>query len=497
MEKVTRLFRGAMLATVIVPFAGLLTLPTTQSVSAADYGVKISNGAQVLSNIDGTVTFAGGTVKQTKTADGQVNLYLNGVTLNQNGDGTSIASTGNQQTHLYFQGDKPSVVEGALQGITAVTGTANLLGGSRDALAVYAEDMPGMASVMQLEGNFAKPVTLTHKEGSKTVPTITLGKDDGTRLNQLILAGKATDSAIGGDAIIYNPERVLSGNLDKIVGPTSWRVDYDQNDTDWSDAANYSIRPLSLKGPNGETATRIEVSSLPLSFKANNLAVVNSTKLATDKINPTDLYTAGNGQPVTVSLSQNGTDYTNFNGGQLAAGEYDVKVSQPANVDKGVFGSEATGQLVVQTAPTPTPAPSTPVTPTVVAPTATPVTPVVPTVVFVSTPAATTTATQTATPAKQVPAAANATLHHGSVNDPLHGPLEVDMPVKSKTTAKAPAKEAKHENAFLKRAAGLSTQAVVAIWSVAVLVFVGLVYLGMRWAKQAQVVEVNDDTEEK
>lgn len=507
MEKVTRLFRGAMLATVIVPFAGLLTLPTTQSVSAADYGVKISNGAQVLSNIDGTVTFAGGTVKQTKTADGQVNLYLNGVTLNQNGDGTSIASTGNQQTHLYFQGDKPSVVEGALQGITAVTGTANLLGGFRDALAVYAEDMPGMASVMQLEGNFAKPVTLTHKEGSKTVPTITLGKDDGTRLNQLILAGKATDSAIGGDAIIYNPERVLSGNLDKIVGATSWRVDYDQNDTDWSDAANYSTRPLSLKGPNGETATRIEVSSLPLSFKANNLAVVNSTKLATDKINPTDLYTAGNGQPVTVSLSQNGTDYTNFNGGQLAAGEYDVKVSQPANVDKGVFGSEATGQLVVQTAPTPapnngggttpTPAPSTPVTPTVVAPTATPVTPVVPTVVFVSTPAATTTATQTATPAKQVPAAANATLHHGSVNDPLHGPLEVDMPVKSKTTAKAPAKEAKHENAFLKRAAGLSTQAVVAIWSVAVLVFVGLVYLGMRWAKQAQVVEVNDDTEEK
>lgn len=509
MEKVTRLFRGAMLATVIVPFAGLLTLPTTQSVSAADYGVKISHGAQVLSNIDGTVTFAGGTVKQTKTADGQVNLYLNGVTLNQNGDGTSIASTGNQQTHLYFQGDKPSVVEGALQGITAVTGTASLLGGSRDALAVYAEDMPGMASVMQLEGNFAKPVTLTHKEGSKTVPTITLGKDDGTRLNQLILAGKATDSAIGGDAIIYNPERVLSGNLDKIVGATSWRVDYDQNDTDWSDAANYSTRPLSLKGPNGETATRIEVSSLPLLFKANNLAVVNATKLATDTINPTDLYTAGNGQPVTVSLSQNGTDYTNFNGGQLAAGEYDVKVSQPANVDKGVFGSEATGQLVVQTAPTPapnngggttptpTPAPSTPVTPTVVAPTATPVTPVVPTVVFVSTPAATTTATQTATPAKQVPAAANATLHHGSVNDPLHGPLEVDMPVKSKTTAKAPAKEAKHENAFLKRAAGLSTQAVVAIWSVAVLVFVGLVYLGMRWVKQAQVVEVNDDTEEK
>lgn len=254
---------------------------------------------------------------------------------------------------------------------------------------------------------------------------------------------------------------------------------------------------------------QIEVSSLPLSFKANNLAVVNSTKLAIDKINPTDLYTAGNGQPVTVSLSQNGTDYTNFNGGQLAAGEYDVKVSQPANVDKGVFGSEATGQLVVQaaltpapnngggTTPTPTPAPSTPVTPTVVAPTATPVTPVVPTVVFVSTPAATTTATQTATPAKQVPAAANATLHHGSVNDPLHGPLEVDVPVKSKTTAKAPAKEAKHESAFLKRAAGLSTQAVVAIWSVAVLVFVGLVYLGMRWAKQAQVVEVNDDTEEK
>ena len=62
MEKVTRLFRGAMLATVIVPFAGLLTLPTAQSVSAADYGVKISNGTQVLSNIDGTVTFAGGTV---------------------------------------------------------------------------------------------------------------------------------------------------------------------------------------------------------------------------------------------------------------------------------------------------------------------------------------------------------------------------------------------------------------------------------------------------
>ena len=73
MEKVTRLFRGAMLATVIVPFAGLLTLPTAQSVSAADYGVKISNGTQVLSNIDGTVTFAGGTDKQTKTADGQVN----------------------------------------------------------------------------------------------------------------------------------------------------------------------------------------------------------------------------------------------------------------------------------------------------------------------------------------------------------------------------------------------------------------------------------------
>lgn len=112
-----------------------------------------------------------------------------------------------------------------------------------------------------------------------------------------------------------------------------------------------------------------------------------------------------------------------------------------------------------------------------------------------TTPAATQTATQA--PAKQVPAAANATLHHGAVNDPLHGPLEVDMPVKSKTTAKAPAKEVKHKNDFLKRAAGLSTQAVVAIWSVAVLVFVGLVYLGMRWAKQAQVAEINDDTEEK
>ena len=103
---------------------------------------------------------------------------------------------------------------------------------------------------------------------------------------------------------------------------------------------NYSIRPLSLKGPNGETATRIEVSSLPLAFKANNLAVVNSTKLATDKINPTDLYTAGNGQPVTVSISQNGTDYTTFNGGELTAGQYSVKVSQPANVDKGVFGAK-------------------------------------------------------------------------------------------------------------------------------------------------------------
>lgn len=288
MEKVTRLFRGAMLATVIVPFAGLLTLPTAQSVSAADYGVKISNGTQVLSNIDGTVTFAGGTVKQTKTADGRVNLYLAGVTLNPNGDGASIVSTGNQPTHLYFQGDKPSVVKGALQGIATVTGTADLLGGSRDALAVYAEDTPGMASEMQLEGDFAKPVTLTHKDGSKAVPTITLGKDDATRLNQLILAGKSTDSVVGGDAIIYNPERVLSGNLEKIVGATSWRVDYDQNDTDWSDAANYSTRPLSLKGPDGETATRIEVSSVPLAFKANNLAVVNTTKLAAEKINPTD-----------------------------------------------------------------------------------------------------------------------------------------------------------------------------------------------------------------
>ena len=66
-----------------------------------------------------------------------------------------------------------------------------------------------MASEMQLEGDFAKPVTLTHKDGSKAVPTITLGKDDATRLNQLILAGKSTDSVVGGDAIIYNPERVL------------------------------------------------------------------------------------------------------------------------------------------------------------------------------------------------------------------------------------------------------------------------------------------------
>ena len=509
MEKVTRLFRGAMLATVIVPFAGLLTLPTAQSVSAADYGVKISNGTQVLSNIDGTVTFAGGTVKQTKTADGQVNLYLAGVTLNPNGDGASIVSTGNQQTHLYFQGEKPSVVKGALQGITTVTGAASLLGGSRDALAVYAEDTPGMASEMQLEGDFAKPVTLTHKDGSKAVSTITLGKDDATRLNQLILAGKSTDSVVGGDAIIYNPERVLSGNLDKIVGATSWRVDYDQNDTDWSDAANYSTRPLSLKGPNGETATRIEVSSVPLAFKANNLAVVNTTKLAAEKINPTDLYTAGNGQPVTVSISQNGSDYTTFNGGELAAGQYSVKVSQPANVDKGVFGGEATGELTVQTTPapapnngggtTPTPVPSTPVTTATVTPTATPVTPAVSRAVVASTPATTTAAPQTATaaPAKQTPAAANATLHHGAASDPLHGPLEVDMPVKSKTTAKAPAKDAKHENAFLKRAAGLSTQAVVAIWSVAVLVFVGLVYLGMRWAKQPQAAEVNDDIEEK
>ena len=508
MEKVTRLFRGAMLVTVIVPFAGLLTLPAAQSVSAADYGVKISNGTQVLSNIDGTVTFAGGTVKQTKTADGQVNLYLNGVTLNPNGEGTSIASTANQQTHLYFQGEKPSVVKGALQGITTVTGTANLLGGSRNASAVYAEDTPGMASEMQLEGDFAKPVTLTHKDGSKAVPTITLGKDDATRLDQLILAGKSTDGVVGGDAIIYNPGRVLSGDLDKIVGATSWRVDYDQNDTDWSDAANYSTRPLSLKGPNGETPTRIEVSSTPLSFKDNNLAVVNAIKLANEKINPTDLYIAGNGQPVTVSLSQNGSDYTTFNGGELAAGQYSVKVSQPADVEKGVFGGEATGQLIVQTTPTPapnngggstpTPAPSTPITPAATTPAATTVTPAVSTVVFVptaTTPATTQTATQA--PAKQVPAAANATLHHGAVNDPLHGPLEVDMPVKSKTTAKAPAKEVKHKNDFLKRAAGLSTQAVVAIWSVAVLVFVGLVYLGMRWAKQAQVAEVNDDTEEK
>ena len=495
MEKVTRLFRGAMLATVIVPFAGLLTLPAAQSVSAADYGVKISNGTQVLSNTDGTVTFAGGTVKQTKTADGQVNLYLNGVTLNPNGEGTSIASTANQQTHLYFQSEKPSVVKGGLQGITSVAGTANLLGGSRDALAVYAEDTPGMASEIQLEGDFAKPVTLTHKDGSKTVPTITLGKDDATRLDQLILAGKSTDGVIGGEAIIYQPGRVLSGNLDKIVGATSWRVDYDQNDTDWSDAANYSTRPLSLKGPNGEMATRIEVSSTPLSFKDNNLAVVNATKLANEKINPTDLYIAGNG-----ITCQNGSDYTTFNGGELADGQYSVKVSQPADVEKGVFGGEATGQLIVQTTPTPTPtpAPSTPITPAATTPAATTVTPAVSTVVFVptaTTPAATQTAAQA--PAKQVPAAANATLHHGAVNDPLHGPLEVDMPVKSKTTAKAPAKEVKHKNDFLKRAAGLSTQAVVAIWSVAVLVFVGLVYLCMRWAKQAQVAEVNDDTEEK
>lgn len=323
------------------------------------------------------------------------------------------------------------------------------------------------------------------------------------------MAGKSTDSVVGGDAIIYNPERVLSGNLDKIVGATSWRVDYDQNDTDWSDAANYSTRPLSLKGPNGETATRIEVSSVPLAFKANNLAVVNTTKLAAEKINPTDLYTAGNGQPVTVSISQNGSDYTTFNGGELAAGQYSVKVSQPANVDKGVFGGEATGELIVQTMPapvpnngggnTPTPVPSTPVTPAAVTPTATPVTPAVSRAIVASTPATTTPATQTATaaPAKQTPAAANATLHHGAASDPLHGPLEVDMPVKSKTTAKAPAKDAKHENAFLKRAAGLSTQAVVAIWSVAVLVFVGLVYLGMRWAKQPQAAEVNDNNEEK
>ena len=297
--------------------------------------------------------------------------------------------------------------------------------------------------------------------------------------------------------------------MDKIIGATSWRVDYDQNDTDWSDAANYSTRPLSLKGPNGETATRIEVSSVPLAFKANNLAVVNTTKLAAEKINPTDLYTAGNGQPVTVSISQNGSDYTTFNGGELAAGQYSVKVSQPANVDKGVFGGEATGELTVQTTPapapnngggtTPTPVPSTPVTPATVTPTATPVTPAVSRAVVASTPATTTAATQTVTaaPAKQTPAAANATLHHGAASDPLHGPLEVDMPVKSKTTAKAPAKDAKHENAFLKRAAGLSTQAVVAIWSVAVLVFVGLVYLGMRWAKQPQAAEVNDNNEEK
>ena len=70
MEKVTRLFRGAMLATVIVPFAGLLTWPTAQSGSAADYGAKISNVTQLLSNIDGTVTFAVGTVKQPNPADG-------------------------------------------------------------------------------------------------------------------------------------------------------------------------------------------------------------------------------------------------------------------------------------------------------------------------------------------------------------------------------------------------------------------------------------------
>ncbi|MBC6499352.1 KxYKxGKxW signal peptide domain-containing protein [Weissella confusa] len=48
-------------------------------------------------------------------------------------------------------------------------------------------------------------------------------------------------------------------------------------------------------------------------------------------------------------------------------------------------------------------------------------------------------------------------------------------------------------------AAGLTAATVggVAIWSVAVLVFVGLVYLGMRWAKQPQAAEVNDDIEEK
>lgn len=231
----------------------------------------------------------------------------------------------------------------------------------------------------------------------------------------------------------------------------------------------------------------------------NNLLIGNMTiekaSVVSDEFSVKGTEVTFNGQPQspTVTAPAKYGDITKIEYRDENGKIYD-KVENPGKygilvTTKGTANYAGTDRLVVGTftideqTPEPTPAPNdnggTPPAASTVVPASGPAaynaTTTVPATNVGTTTSAVAPATQTPpttgtgaqqTQATATPAADNATIRHGSIEDSLHGPEEVGDPVKS---------AAQKEND------GLSNYTIAGIWIAVAIALAGVFYIGMRW----------------
>ncbi|WP_270321540.1 MBG domain-containing protein [Weissella confusa] len=253
-----------------------------------------------------------------------------------------------------------------------------------------------------------------------------------------------------------------------------------------TNAGTYKVYVSTTGGTNFKPVNNLLVGSMTIAK-----APVASDKFS---VKNTEVTFNGQSQSPTVTLPAKYGDITKIEYRDENGKIYD-KVENPGKYDilvttKGTANYAGADRLVIGTftideqtpEPTPTPAPNdnggnagggtTPAASTVVpasGPTAYNATTTVPAVTAATTPSAVAPATQTMgtqTQATATPAADNATIRHGAVTDPLHGPEEVNDPVTSVAQ---------------KDTQGLSNYTIAGIWMAVAVALAGAFYIGMRW----------------
>lgn len=252
-----------------------------------------------------------------------------------------------------------------------------------------------------------------------------------------------------------------------------------------TNAGTYKVYVSTTGGTNFKPVNNLLVGSMTIA-KARVASAEFSVK-------DTEVTFNGQSQSPNVTLSAKYGDITKIEYRDENGKIYD-KVENPGKYDilvttKGTANYAGADRLAVGTftideqtpEPTPTPAPNdnggstgggtTPAASTVV-PASGPATYNATTTVPATTAGTATstvapaTQTPTQTQATATPAADNATIRHGSIEDSLHGPEEVGDPVKS---------AAQKEND------GLSNYTIAGIWIAVAIALAGVFYIGMRW----------------